>query len=360
MWQLSVQLSGKDPAGPLDPIGKEPNHEPKKKKERLVSEKTLIIQSSPHFLGKDSVPRIMYTVVIALLPAVAASVYFFRLRAVGLYVSCLLACLVTEALFLWVRKKPFQSLWDGSAVITGLLLAMTLPPTLSLELAVIGSVVAVAIGKQVFGGLGHNIFNPALVGRAFLQTAFPVAMTTWFPPATLAVDAVTYATPLGNLKFQEAVVQGTLTPIKQLFWGNTGGCIGETSAIALLIGAFLLIAKKTIDWRIPAGIIFALAAFTGFFWFAEPGKYASPLFHLLAGGLLIGAFYMATDMVTSPIYSKATWIYALGIGIMAGLVRLFGGFPEGVMYSILFMNTLVPLLNRSFRPRILGERRKTS
>jgi electron transport complex protein RnfD len=287
-------------------------------------------------------------------------VYFFRLKAVGLYVSCLVACLATEAIFLWVRKKPLQSLRDGSAVITGLLLAMTLPPTLSLELAVIGSIAAVAIGKQVFGGLGHNIFNPALVGRAFLQTAFPVAMTTWIPPATLAVDTATYATPLGNLKFQEAVAQGILTPIKQLFWGNTGGCIGETSAVALLIGALLLLVKKTIDWRIPAGILLALTAFTGVFWLSNPNQYASPPFHILAGGLLIGAFYMATDMVTSPIYSKATWIYALGIGVMVGLVRLFGGFPEGVMYSILFMNTFVPLLNRTFRPRILGERRKAS
>ena len=319
---------------------------------------TFIIQSSPHFQDKDSVPKIMFTVIVALLPAVAVSVYFFRLRAVGLYVACLAACLVTEATFLWVRKKPMQSLWDGSVVITGLLLAMTLPPTLSLELAVIGSVVAVAIGKQLFGGLGHNIFNPALVGRAFLQTAFPVAMTTWLPPATMAVDTATYATPLGNLKFQEAVVQGTLTPIKQLFWGNTGGCIGETSAIALLIGALFLLAKKTIDWRIPAGILLGLTAFTGVFWLTSPDKYASPVFHILAGGLLIGAFFMATDMVTSPIFPTATWIYALGIGIMVGLVRLFGGFPEGMMYSILFMNTFVPLLNRSFRPRILGERRK--
>ena len=170
-----------------------------------MAEKAFIIQSSPHFQDKDSVPKIMFTVIIALLPAVAASVYFFRLRAIGLYVSCLLACFVTEAIFLWIRKKPFQSLWDGSVVITGLLLAMTLPPTLSLELAVIGSVVAVAIGKQVFGGLGYNIFNPALVGRAFLHTAFPVAMITWLPPTTLAVDTATYATPLGNLKFQEAV-----------------------------------------------------------------------------------------------------------------------------------------------------------
>jgi electron transport complex protein RnfD len=302
----------------------------------------------------------MSTVIIALLPAIAASLYFFRWRAAGLYLSCLIACLATEAVFLWVRKKPIQALWDGSVVITALLLAMTLPPTLSLELAVIGSVAAVAIGKQVFGGLGQNIFNPALVGRAFLQTAFPVAMTTWLPPATLAVDTATYATPLGNLKFEEAVLHGTLTPLKQLFWGNTGGCIGETSAIALLIGAIFLLAKKSIDWRIPTGIMLTLTAFTGIFWLVAPDKYASPAFHLLAGGLLIGAFYMATDMVTSPIYAKATWIYALGIGLMVALIRLFGGFPEGVMYSILFMNTFVPLLNRSLRPRILGDRRKAA
>lgn len=319
-----------------------------------------IIQSSPHFKDRDSVPKIMYTVVIALLPAMLASLYFFRFRAVGLYVSCLVACFATEALFLWIRKKPIQSLGDGSAVITALLLAMILPPALSLELAVIGSVVAVAIGKQVFGGLGHNIFNPALVGRAFLQTAFPVAMTTWLPPATLSVDTATFATPLGNLKFQEAVAQGVLTPLKDLFWGNIGGCLGETSAIALLLGALLLLYKKTIDWRIPVGIILVLSAFTGAFWLANPDKYASPVFHVLAGGLLIGAFYMATDMVTSPITPKGTWIYALGIGLIVGLVRLFGGFPEGVMYSILFMNTFVPLLNRFFRPRILGERRAVS
>ena len=325
-----------------------------------MTEKTFILRSSPHYQDKDSVHKIMWTVIIALLPAMAASLYYFRLRAFGLYLTCLVACLATEALFLWARKKPLRSLGDGSAVITGLLLAMTLPPSLSLELAVIGSGVAVAIGKLVFGGLGNNIFNPALVGRAFLQTAFPVAMTTWLPPATLAVDTATYATPLGNLKFQEAVVQGTLTPIKELFWGNTGGCIGETSAIALLVGALLLIAKKTIDWRIPAGIILALSAFTGIFWLAGPDRYASPLFHLLSGGLLIGAFFMATDMVTSPIYSKGTWIYALGIGLMVGLVRLFGGFPEGVMYSILFINTFVPILNRTFRPRIFGERRSPS
>jgi len=300
----------------------------------------------------------MYTVIISLIPATVGSVYFFRFKAVVLLLSCIIAALLTEALFIWLRKLPLHSLWDGSAVITGILLAMTLPPSLSVELAVIGAVVAIAIGKQVFGGLGHNIFNPALVGRAFLQTAFPVAMTTWLPPVMIKADTATYATPLGNLKFQEAIAQGMLTPLKDLFWGNIGGCLGETSAIALLLGAAILLYRRVVDWRIPLGILLSLSAFTGVFWLANPDKYASPVFHILAGGLVIGAFFMATDMVTSPITSTGAWIYALGIGFVIGLIRLFGGFAEGVMYSILFMNAFVPLLNRYTRPRILGERRK--
>jgi len=323
-----------------------------------MTNKTYILQSSPHFKDKDSVPKIMYVVILSLMPSFLTSVYFFRFRAIALFISCIGACLATEALFLWLRKKPKHSLLDGSAVITGLLLAMTLPPSLSLDRAVIGAVAAIAIGKQVFGGLGHNIFNPALVGRAFLQTAFPVAMTTWLPPAMLKVNTVTFATPLDNLKFQDAVAQGTLTSLKDLFLGNVGGCLGETSALALLLGAIYLFYKRAIDWRIPVGIICALTVFTGIFWLANPDKYASPLFHILAGGLLIGAFFMATDMVTSPITPLGSWLYALGIGIMVGLTRLFGGYPEGVMYSILFMNTFVPLLNRYTRPRILGERRE--
>ena len=322
-----------------------------------MTDSGFVLRSSPHLQDRDSVPKIMYAVVISLLPAVAASFYFFRFRALAVFLACLAGCLVTEAVFLRVRKKPLHSLWDGSAVITALLLAMTLPPQLSLELVVIGSVMAIALGKQVFGGLGNNIFNPALVGRAFLQVAFPVAMTTWSPPATLAVDAATFATPLGNLKFQMAVAKGTLTPIQDLFWGNTGGCLGETSALALLLGAAFLLFRRAMDWRIPSGIILALGAFTGIFWLVSPEKYASPLFHLLAGGFILGAFFMATDMVTSPITPLGAWIYALGIGIMIGVIRLFGGFPEGVMFAILFMNTFVPLLNRYTRPRILGERR---
>ncbi|MQY60367.1 RnfABCDGE type electron transport complex subunit D [bacterium] len=323
-----------------------------------MTNNTFILQSSPHFKDKDSVPKIMYAVIASLAPVVAASLYFFRFKALALLLSCIAACLVTEALFLWLRKKPLHSLRDGSAVITGILLAMTLPPSLSLEFAIIGAVVAIAIGKQVFGGLGYNIFNPALVGRAFLQTAFPVAMTTWIPPAALKIQTATFATPLGNLRFQDAVAEGTLTPLKDLFIGNVGGCLGETSAFVLILGGLFLLSRRVIDWRIPLGILLSLTAFTGAFWLANPEKYASPLFHILAGGLLIGAFFMATDMVTSPITPLGTWIYALGIGIVIGLIRLFGGFAEGVMYSILFMNAFVPLLNRYTRPRILGERSK--
>ncbi|MBN2408736.1 MAG: RnfABCDGE type electron transport complex subunit D [Candidatus Aminicenantes bacterium] len=317
-----------------------------------------VVQSSPHLRAKDTTPRIMVRVIIALLPASLAAVYYFRLRGLVLMAVCIAVCLATEAVFLRARKRPLTPLLDGSAVITGLLLAMTLPPSFPPGFAVIGAVVAIAIGKQAFGGLGHNIFNPALVGRAFLAAAFPVAMTTWLPPVTLKVDIVTFATPLAILKFQGGAAQGILTPLQDLFWGNIGGCVGETSAIALLVGGAYLLLKRTIDWRIPLGSALALGVFSGAFWLADPGRYASPLFHLLAGGFLLGALFMATDMVTSPVTSKGTWVYALGLGLTIGIIRLFSGYPEGVMYGILFMNTFVPLLNHYLRPRILGERAK--
>lgn len=322
-----------------------------------MSDINFSVKSSPHLRDKDSVPKIMYAVVISLAPAAFASFYYFRMRAVLLYLTCLIVCLGTEALFLWLRKKPLQSLWDGSAVITALLLAMILPPSLPLDSAAIGAVVAIALGKQVFGGLGNNIFNPALVGRAFLQAAFPVSMTTWIPTAMVKINTATFATPLGDLKFQDAVSHNLLVPLKDLFLGNTGGSLGETSALALLIGAVYLLFRRVIDWRIPAGILLSLAAFSGIFWMLDPGKYASPVYHLLAGGVLLGAFFMATDMVTSPVTAKGTWIFAVGIGLVIGLIRLFGGYPEGTMYAILFMNTFVPLLNRYTKPRILGTRR---
>jgi len=321
-------------------------------------EKIFTIQSSPHLKEKESIPRIMYTVVISLLPAIGASIYFFRFRAVAILITSIISCLFTEGIILLIRKKPINSLWDGSAIITGILLALTLPPFLPLDLVFIGGVIAIGIGKQAFGGLGYNIFNPALVGRAFLQTAFPVAMTTWTPTILQKVDISTFATPLGNLKFNQAIIKGTLTPLKDLFWGNVGGCIGETSAIALLIGGIILLWRKCIDWRIPAGILSTLFLFTGIFWLINPNKYASPIFHLLAGGVLLGAIFMATDMVTSPITPLGNWIYAIGIGLFIGIIRLFGGLPEGVMFSILFMNAFVPLLNQFTRPRYFGEIKK--
>jgi len=322
-----------------------------------MSDTPFIVKSSPHWRDPDTVPRIMGRVILALIPAIAASIYFFRFRAVWLYAACVIAGLSTEAAVLLLRKKPLDSLLDGSAVITGILLAMCLPPALPLSMAVIGAVVSIGLGKQVFGGLGHNIFNPALVGRAFLSTAFPAAMTTWVPPAILTVDTATYATPLGVLKFHDAVAQGTLVPLKSLFWGTVGGSLGGTSALALLIGGVYLLARRTIDWRIPTGIVLSTASFVGVFWVAAPDRYASPLFHLLSGGLLLGALFMATDMVTSPVTRAATWIYAAGIGLISAVIRLFGGFPEGIMYAILFMNTFVPLLNILTRPRIFGDRR---
>lgn len=327
-------------------------------KEKVNSnELSLIIESSPHIRAKDTTPKIMYRVIFSLMPAVAASFYFFRWRALILILISTLAALITEVLCLLARRKPLKTILDGSAAITGLLLALTLPPSLPPAMAGIGAFIAISLGKQVYGGLGHNIFNPALVGRAFLQAAFPVAMTTWLPPVTLRVDVATFATPLGNLKFQNAVALGTLTPLEDLFWGNVGGCLGETSAAALLLGAFYLLLKKTIDWRIPVGIILSLSAFTALFWLIEPGRYAPPHFHLFAGGLIIGAFFMATDMVTSPITRAGTWLYACGIGLIIGVIRIFGGLPEGVMYSILLMNSFVPLFNHYLRPRILGEGR---
>ncbi|MDH7513256.1 MAG: RnfABCDGE type electron transport complex subunit D [Clostridiales bacterium] len=324
----------------------------------MTSPRPYLVQSSPHLREKDTTPRIMYRVILSLAPACLAALYFFRLRALVLIVVCVAACLATEALFFLARRKPLSALLDGSAIITGMLLALTLPPTFPASLAAIGAVVSIAIGKQAFGGLGHNIFNPALVGRAFLSAAFPVAMTSWIPPVSLRVDVATFATPLANLKFQDAIGQGTLTSLHNLFWGNIGGCVGETSALALLVGGAYLLLRRTIDWRIPMGMTLSLSVFTGVFWFVDPTRQASPLFHLLAGGFLLGSLFMATDMVTSPVTPKATWVYALGAGLIIGIIRLFSGYPEGVMYGILFMNTFVPLLNHYIRPRILGERRK--
>lgn len=312
------------------------------------------LRSSPHIRQGDSVPAIMYTVVAALAPAAAGAVYFFGIDALRIMLLAVGSALLTEFVFLKARHKPLAPLRDGSAVITGLLLALTLPPGLKSSYVVIGSVVAIALGKQIFGGLGCNIFNPALVGRAFLQAAFPVAMTTW-DTALKMVDATTTATPLGGFKFSHIV-----PALKPMILGNVGGCLGETSVVLIALGGAVLLARKALDWKIPAVILATVGVVAAVFHLIRPEQYADPLVHLFGGGLMLGAVFMATDMVTSPVTPLGTVIYAAGIGLLVFIVRVFGGLPEGVMYSILIMNSFVPLLNRFTRPRVLGARKEPS
>lgn len=296
----------------------------------------LIVTSSPHVRSRDSVDKIMWSVVIALLPAVFAAVYFFKARAISVVLTAIAGAVLTEYIFQKIRNKKI-TIKDGSAVVTGLLLALTLPPSIPLWTAFFGSVVAIGLGKQVFGGIGQNPFNPALVGRAFLTAAYPVLMTTW------TVDGVSSATPLSKMK-----MDGIATDTWNLFVGQIGGSLGETSALALLLGFAFLLYKGYVNWRIPLAMVGTV--FLGTFAFG-----ADPIFHLFAGGLMIGALYMATDMVSSPTTKLGRWIFGIGAGLLVVIIRLWGGYPEGVMYSILLMNTAVPLINRYTRPRSLGE-----
>lgn len=306
-----------------------------------VDHGNLIVSSSPHIRSEDSIQRIMMNVIISLLPATAASVYFFGFRSLMVVLVSVAAALVTEAAVQRLRKKPV-TIDDGSAAVTGLLLALTLSPAIPLWMAAVGSVVAIGIGKQVYGGLGSNPFNPALVGRAFLVISFPIHMTTWVGP----MDGVSTATPLNLMK-----MEGIKTGYMNLLIGNVGGSLGETSALLLLIGGLYLLIKGIIDWRIPVfylGTVAALTLVLG----------SDPIFHLLAGGLMLGAFFMATDMVTTPITRLGKAIFGVGAGILVVLIRLYGGYPEGVLFSILLMNIATPIINRYTRPRIYGEVKK--
>ncbi len=325
----------------------------KKSKSKLAEpEKKFILAPSPHQYTDESVPKIMWSVVGALLPASAMAVYYFGLPALWMMAACTAAALATEVGVNRLRGERF-TVKDGSAAITGLLLALTLPPSFPITLGALGSVFAIVVGKQVFGGLGYNIFNPALLGRAFLQASFPVAMTTWSMPNTAkfsGMDAVTAATPLGQFKFEQI-----MTGYGDLFIGNIGGCLGETSTLAILLGGGFLLVKRYADWRIPTSFLGTVLLVGGLFWLIDPGQYPDPVFHLLSGGLMLGAFFMATDMVTSPITPKGSWIFGAGCGVILIVIRLYGGLPEGVMYSILLMNGVTPLINRYTRPKIFGE-----
>lgn len=308
----------------------------------------LELTSSPHVHSRWSTKQAMWMVVIALLPALISSVIFFGFYQL-LVVSVSVASAVgTESLIKYIRKREI-TITDGSGIITGMLLGLILPPNFNLFFTALGSIVAIGIGKEIFGGLGYNIFNPALVGRAFLQAAFPVQMTTWIKP-NMAVDSVSTATPLSAFKFDSIFAD-----ISNMFIGNIGGSLGETSAISVLIGGIFLIVIGVVNWRIPVSMFLGVIIFGGLFWLLNAAQYPSPVFHMLAGGFLFGAFFMATDWVTSPLTAKGMWIFGFGISLVVVMIRLFGGLPEGVMYAILFMNAFVPLINRYTRPRIFGE-----
>jgi len=289
----------------------------------------------------------MRDVIIALIPSIFAALYFFKEKALVLLLVSVVSCVGFEALIQTVLKRKV-TIYDGSAVVTGILLAMVMPPALPVWACVLGCFVAIAVAKQLFGGLGVNIFNPTLLSRAFLMAAFPVFMTRWTTPFTL--DAVTSATPLGLVKFGHNLS----IDYPNLFIGNVSGSLGETSALALIIGGIYLLFRKVIDWRVPLAYVSVVFIVSFISNMVMPDVYAGPLFHILSGGLLLGCIFMATDPVTSPITKKGRWIFGAGAGLITMVIRLWGGLPEGVMYSILLMNALTPILNRTTRARRYG------
>jgi len=326
--------------------------------------KLLNVSPSPHAHGKETTRKLMFGVVIALLPALFTSILYFGWGAIIVTTASILSCVLTEYLIQrFFFKKPV-TITDGSAIVTGLLLAFNLPSNIPVFIVVIGSFVSIAIAKMTFGGLGNNPFNPALVGRVFMLISFPVQMTSWPVPSGFATgyaDAVTGATPLAiikeGLKNGESITQLVAqipTPV-QMFMGKMGGSLGEVAAVALLLGFIWLLFKKIITWHIPVSIIGSMAVFTAILWLINPEKNADPMIHILAGGVLLGAIYMATDYVTSPMNPKSMLIYGCGIGILTVIIRVWGAYPEGVSFAILIMNAFVPLMNAYIKPKRFGE-----
>ncbi|MDR2907754.1 MAG: RnfABCDGE type electron transport complex subunit D [Bacteroidales bacterium] len=325
----------------------------------------LIISAAPHVHSSDNVRKIMWGVVIALLPTVLTSVYFFRFDALLTISVAVASCLFFEWAIQKYMLKVQPSVADGSAVITGLLLAFNLPSNLPVWMTIIGSLVAVGIAKMAFGGLGKNPFNPALVGRAFLLISFPVAMTSWPVIRPLfgqsVVDAMTGPTPLGILK--EGLSQGQslseLMPLvpdyAQMLIGARGGSLGEVSAIAIMLGGLYMLWKKIITWHIPVTFIGSAFVFAFILNAINPDLFINPFVHILSGGLMLGAVFMATDMVTSPMSPKGQLLFGLGCGLLTITIRVWGAYPEGVSFAILIMNAFVPLINRGFKPRVFGK-----
>lgn len=320
----------------------------------------IVLAPSPHFRSRMTIESAMYGVILALLPGIAVGVYYFGPNALRVLFLSVLGCLFFEGVALKLRGKDLSPLRDGSALLTGILLAMNVPAGLPSWMVLVGAAVAIGLGKQVYGGLGYNPFNPALVARIFLLISYPVAMTSWPAPKpfSFSLDAVTKATPLGDMKttvmmtgkITEAVDVGFVKPLL----GNVGGSLGEISAVALLIGGIYMLARKIITWHIPVSFLGTVFVLTGIAWVINPERYASPLFHLVAGGLMLGAWFMATDYVTSPVTGKGMIVFGVGCGVLTVAIRLFGGYPEGVAFAILLMNGATPIIDRYTRPRIFG------
>ena len=326
----------------------------------------LIGSPAPHVHGDESTRKIMKDVLIALAPSMLVAVYFYGLSAIKLLLVAVIACMGVEFLIQKYLMRTKVTVTDLSAAVTGVLLALNLPPTAPWWVIVIGSVVAIGVAKMTFGGLGHNIFNPALVGRVFLLISFPVIMTDWTVPSSWfrpGVDAVTGATPLALIK--EGLAQGqTVEQILsanpdlsygQMLFARAGGSAGEASALAIILGFVYLLIRRVIRPHIPVTIVLTIAVMTGIFWLIDPSQYTDPLFNILTGGVLLGSVFMATDYVTSPMTTKGMVIYGVGIGIITVLIRFFGSYPEGVSFAILIMNSIVPLLNKYIKPARFGK-----
>lgn len=331
--------------------------------------KTLNISTSPHIVKGIGTNDIMRNVVYAMLPVVAMAVFTFGLSALMVIVTSTAACVLTEHyLNKWSGKESTVSDW--SAAVTGVLLGLTLPPSFPIWMAFVGGVIAIALGKFIFGGLGYNVFNPALVGRAVLQAAFPVAITTWYPsflperfttfsastftfpfmePREEIVDAVAGATPLSAFKFD-----GITADTSDLALGLITGSTGETCALLIILGGIYLVARNMMNWRIPVSILLTVYVVSGILFLVDPEIYPSPMFMLFSGGLMLGAVFMATDMVASPITPKGVWLYGIIIGLLVVAIRVWGGLPEGVMYAILLANAISPHIDNAIRPRVYG------
>jgi electron transport complex protein RnfD len=326
----------------------------------------LTVSGSPHIHGNQNVNKIMWQVVLAMVPAALVSFWYFGLSSIILMLVAIVGAVTVEYLIAKFLLKITPTINDGSAVITAILLAFNVPSSLPWWQMLIGVTFAIAIAKMTFGGLGKNPFNPALAGRVFMLISFPVDMTTWpkpglpFDTMNFSIDGLTGPTTLGIVKEglakgdTMAQVTSQLPDYTQMFMGQIGGSLGEVSAIALILGGLYLLIRKVITWHIPVSFLLSAFVFAGILYLVDPTQYIDPVFHLLAGGMMLGAFFMATDMVTSPMSVKGQLFFGLGCGVLTILIRVWGAYPEGVSFAILIMNAFTPLINKGFKPKSFG------